>query len=65
MNPDPRKTEDVSTSPLMAMREPPGRLGDIVRRLKQAPPMPPPLAPAMGQLVKHPASDTRAGLPCG
>jgi len=47
MNPDPHKTEDASASPLMAMREPPGRLGDIVRRLKQAPPMPPPLVAAI------------------
>jgi hypothetical protein len=45
MNPDPRKTEDVNTPALMAMREPPGRLGDIVRRLKQAPSAPPPLIP--------------------
>jgi len=47
MNPDPRKPEDASAAALMAMREPPGRLGDIVRRLKQAPPPPPRLAPPM------------------
>jgi len=47
MNPDPRKPEDASAVALMAMREPPGRLGDIVRRLKQAPSLPPRLIPAM------------------
>jgi hypothetical protein len=37
------KPEDRSAQIVMAMREPPGRLGAIVRRLKQLPPVPPPL----------------------
>ena len=52
MNPDPRKTEDVNTPALMAMREPPGRLGDIVRRLKQAPPVPPRMTTSMTSLAE-------------
>jgi hypothetical protein len=47
MNPDPRKSEEASAPALTTMREPPGRLGDIVRRLKRAPPLPPRLVPAM------------------
>ena len=43
MKPDPRKYEDASAAALMTMREPPGRLGDIVRRLTQAPSLPPQL----------------------
>lgn len=41
MNLEPRKPDEPAVSLLIAMREPPGRLGDIVRRLKQAPSMPP------------------------
>jgi hypothetical protein len=41
MNTDPRKSEDASAAALVTMREPPGRLGDIVRRLKQATSLPP------------------------
>jgi len=55
MNPDPRKHEDASATALTGMREPPGRLGDIVRRLKQAPSMPPPLVPAMARSCETPA----------
>jgi len=47
MNQNPRKTEDASAAALTAMREPPGRLGDIVRRLKQAQPLPQRLIPLM------------------
>jgi hypothetical protein len=47
MNPDPRKSQDASAAALTAMREPPGRLGDIVRRLKLAQPLPPRLIPLM------------------
>lgn len=47
MSQDPRKTEDESAAVLTAMREPPGRLGDIVRRLKQAQPLPPRMLPLM------------------
>jgi len=47
MNPDPRKHEDASATALTAMREPPGRLGEIVRRLKRAPALPPRLIPVM------------------
>jgi len=45
MNHDPRKSQDASAAALTAMREPPGRLGDIVRRLKQAQALPPQLIP--------------------
>ena len=41
MNLEPRKADEPAASLLMAMREPPGRLGDIVRRLKRVPSMPP------------------------
>jgi hypothetical protein len=41
MNLEPRKPDEPVAPLLIAMREPPGRLGDIVRRLKQAPSMPP------------------------
>jgi len=41
MNLEPRKPDEPAASLLIAMREPPGRLGDIVRRLKRAPSMPP------------------------
>jgi hypothetical protein len=37
------KPEDNIAPTVTAMREPPGRLGAIVRRLKQMPPSPPPL----------------------
>jgi len=37
------KTSDYNVQTMMAMREPPGRLGEIVRRLKRMPPVPPPL----------------------
>jgi hypothetical protein len=43
IDPETPKKEDRIESSLVAMREPPGRLGAIVRRLKQLPPMPPPL----------------------
>jgi len=43
MKPETPQLEDRFAQTLMAMREPPGRLGVIVRRLKQMPPMPPPL----------------------
>jgi hypothetical protein len=43
IDPETPKTEDRIAPTMMAMREPPGRLGAIVRRLKQLPPMPPPL----------------------
>lgn len=49
MNVDPRKSEEASKPLLTAMREPPGRLGDIVRRLKQAQPLPSRLIPATGE----------------
>jgi len=47
MSQDPRKIEDGSAAVLTAMREPPGRLGDIVRRLKQAQPLPPRMIPLL------------------
>ena len=40
---EPAQIDDRFAQTLMAMREPPGYLGTIVRRLKQMPPMPPPL----------------------
>jgi hypothetical protein len=43
IDPETPKKEDRIEPSLVAMREPPGRLGAIVRRLKQLPPMPPPL----------------------
>ncbi len=49
MNTDPRKSEEASALMPVAMREPPGRLGDIVRRLKQAPSLPPRLIPVTGE----------------
>jgi len=49
MNPEPRKPDDANAAALPDMREPPGRLGDIVRRLKQAPPMPSRLSPAASE----------------
>jgi hypothetical protein len=54
MNPDTRKSEDASATALTAMREPPGRLGDIVRRLKQAQPSPQRLAPVMASASDAP-----------
>jgi hypothetical protein len=45
MSQDPRKTEDGNAAALTAMREPPGRLGDIVRRLKLAQPLPSRISP--------------------
>jgi hypothetical protein len=48
-----RKSDDPLSLRVMAMREPPGRLGSIVRRLKQLQPVPPPLvestAPGSGE----------------
>jgi hypothetical protein len=41
IDPETPKKEDRIEPSLVAMREPPGRLGAIVRRLKQLPPMPP------------------------
>jgi hypothetical protein len=38
-----RNSDDPLALRVMAMREPPGRLGMIVRRLKQMQPVPPPL----------------------
>ncbi len=38
---DSEKTEDSGPGQFVAMREPPGRLGAIVRRLKQLAPQPP------------------------
>jgi hypothetical protein len=43
IDPETPKSEDRFAQTMMAMREPPGRLGAIVRRLKQLPPLPPPL----------------------
>jgi len=43
IDPETPKPENNIVQTMMAMREPPGRLGAIVRRLKQLPPMPPPL----------------------
>jgi hypothetical protein len=40
---EPAQIDDRFAQTLMAMREPPGYLGTIVRRLKQMPPMPPPM----------------------
>jgi hypothetical protein len=33
--PKPERTEDETENPLRQMREPPGALGDIVRRMKR------------------------------
>jgi len=52
MNPEPRKSDEQVAPLLMAMREPPGRLGDIVRRLKQAPPVPPRMTTSMTSLAE-------------
>lgn len=53
---DHRNPDDPLASRVMAMREPPGRLGMIVRRLKQMQPVPPPLvestAPGSGGETK-------------
>jgi hypothetical protein len=38
-----RKSDDPLSLRVMTMREPPGRLGSIVRRLKKMQPVPPPL----------------------
>jgi hypothetical protein len=43
IEPETPKPEDRIAQTLTAMREPPGRLGAIVRRLKRMPPSPPPL----------------------
>jgi hypothetical protein len=43
IDPETSNTSVYNVQTVMAMREPPGRLGAIVRRLKQMPPMPPPL----------------------
>ena len=40
--PENEKTQDAAPRPISPMREPLGRLGDIVRRLKQMAPPPPP-----------------------
>ena len=40
------KTEDIVQGPYIPMREPPGRLGAIVRRLKR---MAPPPAPSLSR----------------
>ena len=40
--PENEKTQDAALRPILPMREPLGRLGDIVRRLKQMAPPPPP-----------------------
>jgi hypothetical protein len=42
-NPKRAKPDDL-VQRVMTMREPPGRLGSIVRRLKQMQPVPPPIA---------------------
>lgn len=39
-----RNSDGPQAVGVMGMREPPGRLGSIVRRLKKTPPAPPPLA---------------------
>lgn len=49
MSPEPSNPEDASKAVLPGMREPPGRLGDIVRRLKQAPSTPARLDSAAGE----------------
>jgi hypothetical protein len=41
---DNEKAEDTVSGKLISMREPPGRLGAIVRRLKQLAPQPPRIA---------------------
>ncbi|MGZ5930425.1 MAG: hypothetical protein ACXWLX_14525 [Rhizomicrobium sp.] len=43
IEPETPKLENNIAQTVTAMREPPGRLGAIVRRLKQMPPSPPPL----------------------
>ena len=42
--PENDKTQDGAPRPPLPVHEPLGRLGDIVRRLKQLAPMPPPRA---------------------
>jgi hypothetical protein len=42
--PENEKTQDAAQRPIVPVHEPLGRLGDIVRRLKQMAPPPPPRA---------------------
>ncbi|MEO7053960.1 MAG: hypothetical protein ABI191_03210 [Rhizomicrobium sp.] len=56
MNPDTSRSEDpkapIDVPVWAAMREPPGRLGDIVRRLKQMEPRPSRTGGAVAQAVE-------------
>lgn len=46
-NPENQKPDDLAQA-VQTMREPLGRLGIIVRRLKEMQPVPPPLVPDIG-----------------